>query len=218
MNPIAFCLSICIFLCNVAGAEEPSVADSSSGTFDRTNATDKFYLTADYGVAIRGESGFSGRSDLGFRFDSGSWGVLFNWHVFKFDSLNRLNYISGRNSIFAVGGMYRVLQINGGPHFWRGSYLSAQLLVQRGSSHYSASRSANYGSPSVDAASGTVDAWGVGTGAEFYLPLYSGFWTNLGTGVEWMPFKYNLPSDPRGDGYDTSFVSGYLHAGVSYSF
>lgn len=202
-------------------ANTESVAVPVEGGSYRSKATDLFWISGNGGFDPLGNNlaPVEFRTDVSFRVQFNRWiGLNVNYHDGWIDTLPRHGSATAHNTVFAIGPAIRVWDI--GPHnrFWHGSYLLARAQIQRAKTKYHFSAYDNSLGHSVDLSNGSQTTTGLEAGADLFVPIYFGFWVNLGVGIESNNFDYPKIHEPGGDTMDLPSTLPFIRLGLAYSF
>jgi hypothetical protein len=200
----------------------PRELKSYSGKLSRSQAWKSRWFSGDIGSAGTAGGNYSDnfafnnyvRGQLAARYQfTNEWGIVGAWR--NESQKKTLTYNSmdidtkEEANIFGLGVAYRIFFNSDPLTFWGQSHLVVQGMVESVKTSY------NYGDR-YNSFSDSASIWGGSLAADYYLPLWWGFWGYVGVAYEYHPYKYTDPTAQLNLNYDKNILSGYM--GVSYAF
>jgi len=162
-------------------------------------------------------SAVGSRREVTLRYQPGVFGVLVNWHNVKADSELDQEAFKIDNSVFAAGFTMRLALFGEKGGALGGSHFLIHLMGQHGRSDYHYSEGPGNG-VKHEVAAGTPKSAGFGAGVDYFFPAFFGVWLSGGAGFESNSFKYEIDTDPNGDGkVNIRQTFTFVRLGLAYS-
>lgn len=191
--------------------------------FKRSTITDQYWIETAAALSpdsslFQGEPSAVGRRrELSLRYQPGIFGLLVNWHVVKADSELEQEAFDLYNSIFGAGFSMRVAPFGESGGALGGAHFLVHVIAQYGSSKFHYFEGPAQGAK-AEVKAGIPKASGFGAGIDFLFPAFFGVWLTGGGGFESNSFRYDITSDPNGDGkVNIRQTFTFVRVGLSYS-